>query len=202
MAFSTDGIDVFFYTIAGSIFLIALLYLIRRHLSRHHVQYQQTHTADEDDATFHYETQLATRRRSQRRTTTHTDDTKEGRDVDELFTDEKEEGGGEAADVEFDREELDQLRALSAVGKEGAGLGDDEDDEEESKEEVRIDIAPPKPPVSVPTQPLTSPARTRQTSHPSPAAHRTTPRPAPPPEIEEKDPTPTTRADRHERAVV
>ena len=200
MPFSTDGIDVFFYTIAASIFLIALVYIIRRHLSRHHVQYQQTHTADEDDATFHYETQLATRRRSSRRSTSHTGDGKEDRDVDELFVDEKEGegGGGGVGDAEFDREELDQLKALGAV-KEGVEE-DDEEEEEESKEEVRIDIAPPKPTVSVPTLPLTSPVRTRQPSNPTPAASRTTPRTAPSPDSEEKDPT--TRADRHERAVV
>lgn len=98
---------------------------------------------------------------------------------------------GETEDVEFDKDELDQLRALSAAegggggGKGGGGEDEDGEGEEEKKEDIRIDIPSTKP--TVPTAPLTSPLRLPRQPPPQQQAIS-----------EEKD----GKADRHERAVI
>ena len=167
MAFSTDGLPIFFYTIAGAIFVITLLYIIRQHLRRQHVHYQQTHTADLDNPPS------PTSRR--RLTPAESKD----RELDDILSDDQ-------PSPDFDPDELDQLRALSLHPAKTAEGGD-----EEVKEEVKIDILPPRPAISVPTLPLSSPTRTSQPLSLPPQR--------PPPADEEKAAPPR---DRHERAVV
>ena len=206
MPFSFDGIEVFFYTLAATGALLSVLYVVRRH--RSHFHYQETAHHDEEEAAFGSE--LVKRNSQSGRSQQHT----ERKQRDELFDDEPDRTAGSVEDIEFDRDELDQLRMLSqvraanerAVGKSAAALIDesDESDEDEDRKEVIIDMPPMRPPAaSQPTQPLPSPHRLqqRQSASTQQQAEKAGKEDAFE-ERKEPEASSSSRADRHERAVI
>ena len=208
MPFSTNGIDVFFYTMAVTAFLVAIAYVVRRRRTNFH--YQAAHNLDEEEISFGTE---MTKRSS---TQSGRAQQNEQKQRDELFDDDR--GMETVDDLEFDRDELDQLRMLSAVraanekvlSNSVAALIDDSDDSEdddEKKADVIIDM-PTRLPASQPTQPLPSPHRLQHRQSASmqhSGSGQLVDRAGKDDENEERkeaDATTIARADRHERAAV
>ena len=209
MPFSTAGIEVFFYTMAATAFLLAIVYILRRRRANFH--YQAAHNLDEEEVSFGTE---MSKRSGTASTRTQQ---KEQKERDELFEDDH--SIERVDDIEFDRDELDQLRMLSAVRaandkaitKSAAALiddSDDSDDEYEEKRDVIIDM-PTRLPVSQPTQPaLPSPHRLqhRQSASMQHSGGGTqADRAGKDEEKEERkeaEVSTISRSDRHERAVV
>ena len=176
MGVSLAGLDVFFITVAVSIFLIALLYIVRLHLTRHHLEYQQAHTGDEEEPVqadgrrrFPHRRGPETEMSAMRSSSLAAGGRQRGREgkeaeAEDLFPEDEKD-----AEVEFDRDELEQLRMLSQMAKKrpaGSRGDDDDDDDEETKDEQRIDVERRPAIVSLPTHPLSSPARDRRLKSP------------------------------------
>ena len=207
----TTGIDVFFYTMAATAFLIAVVYIVRRRRSSFH--YQAAHSLDEEDSSA--STEMSKRSSSSSISSTQSTSAtaraqqhNEQKIRDELFDE-------PVDDIDFDRDELDQLRMLSAVraanDRAGTGKGSavfmDESDEsdDDEKKDVIIDMPAVRPPAaSQPTQPLPSPMRLQHRLSAG-GGQQAVDRVGKDGEKEERKEAeiPTgTRADRHERAVV
>ena len=209
MPFSFDGIEVFFYTMAITAFLLSVVYILRRRRTNFH--YQAAHNLDEEEISFGTEMTKQSSNQSNR----SQQHNKEQKERDELFDDER--SIGTVDDIEFDRDELDQLRMLSAVRaandklitKSAVALIEesDESDSDDEKKDVIIDI-PSRLPSSQPTQPLPSPHRLQhrqsasmQSSGGGQQADRAG-KDSDNEERKEADTSTSARTDRHERAVV
>lgn len=171
MPFSTSGLDVFFYTLAATAFLVSIMYVVRNRRTNFH--YQAAHNLDEEEVGFG--TEMSKRGSSSSSSGSNqsgrTQHSSEQKQRDELF----EEAAVE--DIEFDRDELDQLRILASVRGGGGGGGDDkstthstaaaafiddsdDDESDDDRKDVVIDVPSSRVAVSQPTQPpLPSPHR-------------------------------------------
>jgi len=219
MPFSTSGIEVFFYTMAATAFVLAVLYVLRRRRTNFH--YQAAHNLDEEEISFGTEmTKRTGNGSSGSKQSSRTQHGGEQKQRDELFDDDR---SSEAAvdDIEFDRDELDQLRMLSSVraannralSQSAAALIDDSDNsDDEEKKHVVIDMPTARlPAVSQPTQPpLPSPHRLQHRQSASMqhsgggGGQQQVDRAGKDEKEERKEADPTTGrlSDRHERAVV